>query len=577
MKKIILIALLTFFIASVGMVFWGCAGYDGDKPENVRPNLYTALHDGMSISTAFIARFYGTDRDGEVYNFEIIDIPFKDFADDTTTYGKFHRGDSLIPDYGVDIYGDSLIPWKSVHGHMDTVYFSLEEGMDSTEHLFCMKAVDVKGADSDIQCFKIFRKNNPPDSVKVTNPEYNDPDYVNDTLWCLSKPTSTWTGMRFGWYGYDEDDPLFMEYKYVVVNRETGDVVASSMREDTLDVPSSGYDPRDGWLREVTEVLLYDIPTGDYWFIIMARDDAFEYGAADSVSLTIVKPKFDPTDSLIYDSILNGSFEHNVLLVDETTDGIFAGTPADSALTNGFYRGMMDQMVERDVINGYSFHRIDNVIMPPTWTFTKHQLAEHSIIYWYDLEKSANPKMTSAIAERLEDYINVGGSFLLEGRKCFVNSIDFKTTHFGITDIKVGSFLEAQGLSYWVNESEQYEYPSLEIDNDMLSLSEPVSAGFIPDVNGYSISTGNPTGAYSAEPLYMFKDIEGSSAAHNKPVAFRYKTFSFRTAFFGFPLMMMDNSEGAVTDALERTLEFLKEKYPLSSVIVENTDENTDE
>lgn len=33
---------------------------------------------------------------------------------------------------------------------------------------------------------------------------------------------------------------------------------------------------------------------------------------------------------------------------------------------------------------------------------------------------------------------------------------------------------------------------------------------------------------------------------------------------------MMDNSEGHIYDTMEYTLEFLKEKYPLENVIVDN-------
>ncbi len=162
----------------------------------------------------------------------------------------------------------------------------------------------------------------------------------------------------------------------------------------------------------------------------------------------------------------------------------------------------------------------------------------------------------------LKDYISVGGLVVLEGRNCFGGTSDmtsdtsFAKMFFGVQDQYAGVLDHAEGLV-----TPLYSYNDLQFADPII---EDIGANNIYQfIYGLSKVEDNTIGLPVAEPFYIFRNQSGEiTDAEGKPLAVRYKTSTFRTAFFGFPLYFMGKSEGHVTDALRQTLEFMTDKFP---------------
>ncbi len=562
MRKGTLIFILSLLI--FGIYIWGCADYKGDAYDNQPP---TVIHyppvDSEVVGAAPIIFWRGFDQDGEVYHFEYIDIIKSKLEE--SEYNGYFDDPATIP-WEFTGNGGFVFHWDSTNNDRDTIYMSLEAGEDTTEHLFCLRGRDQNGLYSETECVIWYRTNQPPDSIRITTDTTRITD--GDTLWCLKQNSYSWHGIGLSWMGHDPDGSIILEYNWEVKNRNTGEIARSSIVEDSINGgeggPYSGDDPMDGWLRERRNTTLYDIPTGDYWFIVRVRDDAFYESLADTLSISIVKPLFDPSDSVIYQSMLDGTFRHKIMIVDETNEFLFGAQRVPPQEDwDAFYQDVFADLGAP--YDDYTWKDIaGSALIPPAWSLTKHELAEHSILFWSDADGGNSAKMSEeSVVPGLKDYISVGGLVVLEGRNCFGNTSDMTSDtsvarmYFGVQDQYSGTLDHAEGIT-----TSLYDYNDLSFDADVVELLGTNTTQFI---YGLSKVEDNTIGLPVAEAFYLFRNQEGDMTdAEGKPLAIRYKTTSFRTSYFAFPLFFMDNSEGEVTEAVRQTLDFMTDKFPFA-------------
>jgi hypothetical protein len=550
---------LVFFIvvlfAGISL-FIGCGGYSGDMTPNTRPDIILFPNaDSIVVNVAPILSWKGLDRDGEVYYYKWINIPRYQVSEEL--YLQYFNDPETIGETVPSTIGS--IRWTGTPNTQDTIFFSLEYGQMRSEHLFCVKGRDSDSVYSRTECRIFFRMNRPPDTLQILDSIFTDGIY--DTLWCLKSTSFSWKGIPINWYGHDPDGSIVLEYYWEVKNRRTGTIARSSLVEDLRGGVYAGEDSTDGWLRNKTNTNLVDCPTGDYWFILKIRDDAFYTSLSDTIEFTLVKPDFDPTDSVIYQSMLDRTFRHSILVVDDNLDFVANpfNTPSDSMIAKNFYTNMFNDL-------GYSYDMVkveNGVPASPVWNFTKHQLGSHSIMYWFDGEAGNLNKMGAEIVRGLTDYIAVGGSFLLEGRNSFVNvnpstsgDTSLSYLYFGVVGLTQGTFGGATGIT-----TDRYSYPSLRLNPSVVTAAG-YSTNAIRGALALNKIEDNVVGLPSAEIIYLYQDTSLTSEAYNQPAALLYKSSSFRTAVFCFPLYFMDNSTGDVTTAVGQTLEFLTERFP---------------
>lgn len=559
-------------IATIAIVLLiGCAGYKGEQTSNTSPNiiLYNSPSDSAVVAAAPIMYWFGPDKDGECYTYQYIDIvKSRVSVDDYYSYYNFPND---IPDMIVRTDGDT-INWVFTNENSDTIFFSLEEGEDTTEHLFCVKSLDNDSASSETKCVVVYRINTPPDSCYIETEQFTDDQY--DTVWCLYNTTYSWNGIDLSWRGHDPDNSIILEYYWQVEDIHTGAVVRTSLADDSVQVAMyAGRDTTDGWVR-MTTTKLVDIPTGDYRMVLKIRDDAFYTGVADTIYFTAVKPIFDPSDPEIFSRLVNGTFPHSLLFLDETTDGPVSSLPSESVV-DAFYEQLLDNLVSMGTITGY------RVMEAPGWAMTRHELADYSLLYILDIDKGfAAFKLSEESIKGLKDYIAVGGRVLMEGRYSFYNSSpepslqpyqdsSLAYNYFGVA--AEGSYT-GMGQSYLIGAIPVINgYPTLTLNTENLSLGQSGDITGIFSEEYIGARSLGYAGLPASEIIYRFNcgDFDTTDSNYdtkhiyqNKPIAIRYKTSSFRAAYIGLPLIYMKNDEGQVNDAVALTLDFLKTQFP---------------
>ncbi|MFP4459349.1 MAG: hypothetical protein ACLFSQ_07165 [Candidatus Zixiibacteriota bacterium] len=570
MKKYLVITIL---IVLGG--FFACADYEGEIADNTPPSILTFPDaDSIVVSSAPIVYWRGFDRDGEVYSFEHIDIVKGDIPD--SEYYMYFDDPGTIPD---QITGSRrTYNWNRTNNNNDTLYLSLLEGADTTEHLVCVRGLDSDSVFSEPVCRVWYRTNKPPDSLYVTTEWLADD--VMDTVWCLMAQAYSWNGIKIEWFGHDPDNSIILEYKWALVEVDNpSDTAAWSVIDDRGDYddeeddgwtgsPYSGEDKFDGWIRGKDYTRLYDIPTGNYQFRLHIRDDAFYEGEVYTKELRIVKPSFDPTDTAIVESIHNRTFEHKILVVDETADASYKSTPSDSTISHEFYNQIFEDI-------GYPYKMVDisqNVNTFSDWVFNKDTLAKYSIIYWFDGETSFNQKLSPSaddVVGGIRNYIDIGGNFIIDGRQSLTQLVDERTdttlanAYFGYVSSHSGEGARFNGASGAVTSN--YSYPDLELNTDLADEPGMNINRLTNDIVPFEQRSGGTTGMPFAQPIYYFVDTTETSPSHMRPLAIRFTTTAFKTAYFAFPMYFMDNSEGAVTEAVRKTIEFVTERHLLTA------------
>ncbi len=549
--------IITLMVVLAGLLITGC-DYKGDINENQKPmiQLYNNPSDGDTVGSAPIMYWQAFDTDGKVYIYEYIDLPHEqagqgieadEFEEYFTNQQDLADVDSLITIDGMKI------TWTRVESSStsDTVFLQILDPDSVTKHLFCVRGLDNEGLYSDVVCMTLYRSNTPPDScVIVTDP------FEGEEYWILKDTTYSWKGIEVSWSADDPDNSIILEYKWWVETM-SGEMVITSLLDDTLGGVNSGYDTSDAWVRNTTTHIMGEIPeNGDYKFFVQVRDDAFYPGAIDSAVITLAQPYFDISDEDIRQQYIDGTFPHRVLIIDQNDAVVYP----DPAIIRDWYDGIFDGFQTLGMIDNYSIHRPPN---SDTWDVPRTTLADYSIIWIIDQDfVTIGYKIGTEYLEESMLYIQVGGRLVFDGRYMFANELESwneipSYDYFGIDNEIIGvnsqifqSAIANEGIS---------GYPTLEIDpgktfDGSASINKVSRIGMRPPSYGGSPYT---------ERLYSFGITADATPAESTdfngvPVALRYVAPSFRSAYFGFPLYLMNNDEGQVEQVMENTLEFIK-------------------
>ena len=555
MRKLII---FTFIIALAlgSLLLYGC-GYEGEKDANLPPSLVLNNNpsDGDTLGAAPIIYWQGFDRDGKVYEYEYIDLPREQIGSsggvEDSLYQMYAANPTLLgsESHVLNQSGDT-ISWELVESNSDTIFLSLLVEDEVTEHLFCVRALDQRGAASEVECRTYFRSNIPPDSLVITT----DP-FDGEEFWCLDDTTYSWDGIDVSWTGADPDNSILLEYKWRLED-STGTTILSSLFEDSLGGVNSGFDDNDGWIRSTSSQLRGPVPTGDYTFIIEIRDDAFYVGKADTANIGIAHPEYDISREEVREQYADGTYpDHRILLIDQNNSFLY---PPDLGEVRSFYEGVFDDLVSDGMIAGYS----TAISGYGDLEVDKSELAQYNILYVLDQDPGATFKMSEDFLEELMQYVKIGGRIIIDGRNVFANENPDWTeqpsySYFGIAEDFIGPtrtiFDEA------IEHLSGTEYPGLVVDPDKAEDSE------LNYVNRLGARTPSYGGSPYTQIIYKYGVGESATPADSNdyqqgPVAVRYVTPSFRTAYFAFPLYLMENDEGQVDTVIESTVDFIKQQ-----------------
>ena len=414
------------------LVAFGCSekSLKGDLKENKPPQVFFANvpADSTLFEASPIISWYGTDVDGEVWEYCYADLPRTEFEEEE--YSNYANQPATIP--------DSL--WTCMNATSDTIFLSVEEGDTITEHLFCLKGIDNEGTVSEIVCRYYFRENHPPEiELKTT---YT----ADEVLWCLADTTAHWKGIFLSWRGSDPDNSIRYEY-YWYVTDQYDDVVKQVAQ----------------WSQS-TNLRLTGLNTGLYTFYVKVRDDAYmECEEPASTPLNIVKPYFDWTDTTLNHSEL----PRNILVVNETSTGGLrepAVYAADSI--SNFYLNVVQSLIDEGIVDNYEVVDLNATGGEIPYT----TLSNYMAIYWFGVDKANG--LNQEQVDFLKKYMSIGGRLGMESRN-FANEIaylEFLQDWMGISgavnDEEEGGPLRTDYYFQKANPAENQDYPQLTLDGD---------------------------------------------------------------------------------------------------------------
>jgi len=561
MRKAIFILWSITFLAVV--IFIGCTDYKGSEIDKTNPhiNLYNNPPDSAVMGAAPVIWWWGTDRDGIIEGYEYIDLVTDKI--DSANLDGYYNGTLEIPDLIISSSHDDTFTWISTESHADTIYLSLEQGEDTTRHLFCVRSIDIDNYFSDPVCYFYFRTNEPPDSLCIKeNEEYPEGDTCN--YWILDDFTYDWFGVPISWEAHDPDSSIILEYYWWVENLDSGEIYLTSKSEDSVSLSYCGKDPTDGWIRLANTTLKGEIPSGHCYFIIKVRDDAFYEGVVqDTFEFNAHHPYFDPSDPDIVNSIQDGTFEHKMLAVYPLEP--YMGWDTDMA---DFYDDILGQF-ESSLYD--SFESRQAIRSNSSLDLTDYDLEQYSIIYYFNLGVQSGASTFSpsdSVLDQLRDYVMAGGRIIFDGRGFFNNISDFATEcltnpygeipfdMFGITWMSDNASFE------WAEVSNVSLYPNLQ---DLHVASDRIRG--IKSMGLYDHFIGIP---YSV-PVYnggVFGDSTSIDAANifGRTMAVRFAKQNTRTALFAFPLYYCENDNDEVTDLLRETIEFVSTTFDVDYI-----------
>lgn len=522
------------FITFCLFVGVGCSkrSLKGEMVKNKAPQLSLANipPDSTVFGAAPIISWYATDVDGDVWEYCYVDIPKPKYLGQ---YATFLTDPSRIP--------DSL--WHCTDKTSDTIFFSVEPGDTITEHLFCVRARDNNGDHSNYECRIYFRTNKPP-VVRITTEvsEY-------DTFWCLAETTDTWKGINLTWDAEDPDNSIKFEYFWFVKN-DAGDTVRKS----------------DGWV-SVKNVRLRGLPTGHFYFYVLARDDAYQPSERpDSIPLNIIKPYFDWTDTTINFE----SLPKNVLLVNETSSGFGDPRPNMLGEVESFYTSLLDLMKNEGIIDNYTLIRMPSGIERPS----RLLLSQSLIVYWFSVDRAVG--ISDGQARILSEYLDVGGRLLLESRAVQDAMQSFLLNYLGLYGVQPDSEMQGSRRDYYFRRavSAMAGFPDLEVDSmrayQILLCLGTAPLTTLPSVAALrTIPNVYTSPSKYVEIIYRYGVAEYDTSSpryplsvilNNLPVAVRFVKGNTRTVTMSFPTVLMKNDEGQVYLAIEKSLIFLASK-----------------
>lgn len=358
---------------------------------------------------------------------------------DPDGFVEYYRyADVIDPEFIANFRDDPGYFWEHQHEltWVDTaamsarIYLLTSEG-DTTEHLFFVKAVDNLNAESQNLVYKTFyRSNNAPNNPQIKTLEAAETEYalnyvVEDTLFCLDEITPLWQGISFNWRGDDPDDKelyqIPLEFSYYLI-KTPGDTIWSWSNPD--------------WT-EISQIQIFGLETGSYTFSVWVRDDGYTLSDEPAtITFKVVKP----------------TFEHHILVVDETANSGVWQAPGDSIAA--FYENILynlEGQLDNDnyVMDGIDVRFLDNSDISPAVSASPipySLIGQYKMVLIYDDDHGQAPEgYRNNRNEVLADYLDVGGRVWFTGRMVLVGSFGYSDGDVAIagTDF-LGTYMQLQ-------------------------------------------------------------------------------------------------------------------------------------
>jgi hypothetical protein len=521
------------FLLLVCLLFLTCGKLSrkGTAPANKAPEVFLTNipPDSSDFSTLAKIYWYGFDQDGYISRYQYLLIP--DTGNIIPKAGGYI--DSLFvkliervsyPDWNDSSLAVILgINRNYIHsvestGTWDNVmlFASVDTAVYVNQYFF-VRGVDNEGACSriwksgsgEVSNFRLFARNNRPPVTKVTYSYASNAtgDFIDTavTEFCLPDTTVEWKGLKVSWTAEDPDystrsQPSFT-YSWVLL----GPFPDSVTSIDTMKIYYSSWDSINGtpWVDSTSRILvnLENAEGKDYgWyqFRVRARDDAFVPDPSPATAtFKIIKPPF----------LFSENDSKKVLLVDATCyDGRIA--VPDSVLIRGFYKGLLQSLVDSGSIDSYYFYRYDPIsVLPPKEEIVSH----YKLVILFNEGRYSTIQGYPILANdtgfiMLERYLKVGGRVWMFGQNNFgVNAVPVPAYVPINQSNRTGGFTQATArvANYYFGVT-GYFYPAFNTPNsrtDEMIAAEP-----------YGTHTELPRLELDSAKLSYYKGITGLKA-----------------------------------------------------------------
>ncbi len=486
---------MNVLLLCAGLLFSLIAGCDRFKDDTPNANQAPTARfvnfpeDSTQFSYAPQVHWQGYDPDGFVTGFE--------YFDDASAEGlaAYRAGDAAFQEY-VDGLPDAA--WLFTEAASGQIYLLTDIG-EISEHVFMVRAIDNLDARSQVAVRTFFRTNLPPDTPKLrwsnsTSTDYEEHIAIPDTQMVGDTLTITYTGVRLLWQGSDPDSRstniIPLEFSYALVNA-LGDSIALPVRNDSNHVV--GY--RAGWSNwgGETQIALYGLETGDYTFYLRVRDDGFtQSNTPGSAQFTVVKPTL-AGQLLIVDEnrALSGPDPSRGGIHPDTLKQYYVGSDGRSGVigTAVDIANQLAPFAQRPglpPIRPFSMdsivwfdNRAGNVL---SYDFIS-QFASVWVINDDNVQTERNPIQAATYNKVLADYMDIGGSVLLTGRRAFNKSNGlaagnsavnlYLRDYFNVFAVRPKAVFSANAVSSGVDDfggavAGDPQYPDLNLNEDMI-------------------------------------------------------------------------------------------------------------
>jgi hypothetical protein len=385
--------------------------------------------------------------------------------------------------------------WKDTTATSVTIAFESSDILNY--QTFQVRAVDNSGdVDPTPAEKKFYTKQTIFPETKILIPSNTQQFFV------IEQTTDWWQGIQLTFSALDEDGEV-LEYAWAVDNSEWN------------------------WGEDTT---LYIIPDQ---FIPLEGEHIIRVTSRDNTNLE------DPVGDSVVVNLLMPSFDKKILIIDETLEGSLpVGVTASDSEVDSFYADIFGTTESWDYQNGG---------MPP-----KDILGQYQLVIWHADNCYSSPsnyhKLPDHI-EDIEDYLNVGGDFIMSGwriLKSFSPDDNFpKVFEEGTfihdylhikeadeTPLSPSDFTGAAGLG---------SFSDIKVDSVLMSSAFPyfgklAQINIMPDCAGFT------------DVIYSYRNPDDSDLwrFRGQACGLRYYGTSFNAVVLGFPIFFIDKDDAKI-------------------------------